>query len=199
MPGGALKCLRECARWFPQVVPGAAPEITGSSAQEEAPATGVGLTPRLKSELGPGGRAIGVAPAGWLGTPPIAVGLDGNHYESEHRSVTLESSCVSSIPTGHSQHLKIIATLWVGGFSTRPADVHRAPPARELSASSPPSPCPGSWPPALAPRDRDRGIRSSAPPQTCASPCSSSAGSSRTPTMSVLGHLDRHRPGVHYP
>jgi hypothetical protein len=28
------------------------------------------------------------------GTPVIAIGLDGNHYGSEHRSVTLESSCV---------------------------------------------------------------------------------------------------------
>jgi hypothetical protein len=32
------------------------------------------------------------------------------------------------MPAGHSQHLKIIATLRADGISARPADVHQAPP-----------------------------------------------------------------------
>jgi hypothetical protein len=33
-----MRCLGEFARWFPQVVPGAAPEVTDSPAWEGAPA-----------------------------------------------------------------------------------------------------------------------------------------------------------------
>ena len=52
-------------RWFPQVVPGAAPEITIARHGEGAPDTASTLTPRFKSELGSGGcRPTGIAPAG---------------------------------------------------------------------------------------------------------------------------------------
>jgi len=41
------------------------------------------------------------------------------------------------MPTGHSQHLKIIATLRADGISARPADVHQAPPREGTRNLSP--------------------------------------------------------------
>lgn len=52
-----------------------------SPAWEEAPANTSTLTPRLKSELGPGGKRIGGAPARMAGTPSVFSGSGGTQTE----------------------------------------------------------------------------------------------------------------------
>ena len=87
------------------------------------------LTPRSWSELQPWRQGYRSRTPRMAGTPVITVGLDGNHHENEHRSVTLESSRITDTgwpPAASQEHLP---TLWAGGFSARPADFHRAPPA----------------------------------------------------------------------
>ena len=75
MAGDALRCLGEYARWFPQVVPGAAPKITITRHRKERPPPASFVTPRLKSELQPGGRGYRSQTCRMAGSPVIAVGL----------------------------------------------------------------------------------------------------------------------------
>ena len=63
MPECALRCLGKCARWFPQVVPGAAAEIAYRKMLRP---------PRLSSwsaSSGPGGTLSALCSTRWLGLP----------------------------------------------------------------------------------------------------------------------------------
>ena len=61
-PGSVPRCLGKFARWFPQVVPGAALEIAiARHRKKEGPPPHL-LTPCSRSELGPGGWRAGTPP-----------------------------------------------------------------------------------------------------------------------------------------
>jgi hypothetical protein len=99
------------------------------------------MTPRLRSELGLGGRVTGVASAGRPGLPAIAPGLDGNHTRVSigqwHPNPRVHDR------TGESVAASQDIAPYRSAAPVQAADVHRAPPAREPSTSSPPTPCPG--------------------------------------------------------
>jgi hypothetical protein len=76
MPGDGLRCLGEFAWWFLQWFP------------EQS------VDPSLEERVTVWRRGYRGRTCRMAGSPVIAVGLGGNHDESEHGSVTLESSFV---------------------------------------------------------------------------------------------------------
>src|SRR5271154_5600273 len=79
MPGDVLRCLGKCARWFPEVVPGAASGIAYRKCSAAAPAV-------LERQFRTWRDAIKVAPGQVARTPVTVSGIYCGYTESEHRA-----------------------------------------------------------------------------------------------------------------
>ena len=79
MPGDVLRCLGKCARWFPEVVPGAASGIAYRKCSAAAPVV-------LERQFRTWRDAIKVTPGRVARAPVTVSGLYRGCTESEHRA-----------------------------------------------------------------------------------------------------------------
>jgi hypothetical protein len=90
MPGDVLGCLGKFARWFPEVVPGAASGIAYRKCSAAAPVV-------LERQFRTWRDAIKVAPGQVARTPVTVSGLYRGCTESEHRA-RLTVACFALLP-----------------------------------------------------------------------------------------------------